>query len=179
VWATRLSTFAPFYTVSQPILLFYSPGKSGKIPHERPRSKESYGVKQPHSGFSVRRDKVKEDEWVLVFNLPEFKNFRWVYVDFVVRVDRSERKAYLIGAPFQAIQTRSSKAYPPPPFKIDAGFRDAFKSSAKDFGLEKFKDLLKPPRGYVQRRGRGISIGSRRHGLWRSHSDGAEGDLAE
>jgi hypothetical protein len=67
-----------------------------------------------------------------------------MYVDFVVNVDRTDRKAYDKTYPVQAVQANPS---PPPPFVINQAFRAGFKKAVKAYGIEHVKmiDSLRPP----------------------------------
>lgn len=65
---------------------------------------------------------------------------RWMSVDYVVRVPKSDKKAYCAGNPYQAVQVWSPRHYPEPPFRIEPLFRSAFRKAVKEFGVDEIRD---------------------------------------
>ena len=80
----------------------------------------------------------------------QLTNLGWLYVDFVTPLDPSYPD-FEEDFPFQAVQANSRSDCPRPPFKLDKGFKIAFKESVAEFGAEKLDRIrsLKPPEGFL------------------------------
>jgi hypothetical protein len=68
----------------------------------------------------------------------------WMYVNFSVRVPRSDKRAYDRSYPYELVQVWPLRRYEPPPFSLDAGFRSAFRKAAGEYGLDKLGALKSP-----------------------------------
>ena len=117
-------------------------------------SSSEFGVRSPFGALACYENSYKKEDWVLTFRLSSKKptTIEWMPVDFIVKVSRSDKKAYDRKYPFDAVQVWSINKYPPPPFKIDKGFRLAFAAALEKFGVTKFKeaDLSKPPKRLIE-----------------------------
>jgi hypothetical protein len=114
------------------------------------KSKTQYGVVEPKELINVGRGQVKSNDWLLTFEISEgkkIKGLQWMFVDFAVPVDPSDKKAYEKEFPCQAVQVHSRAKYPSPPFKITVEFRKAFNDTAIEYGLDRIKKMqnLVPP----------------------------------
>jgi len=111
-------------------------------------AKERFGVMQPHQMLTVKQGQAKPFEWHLTFKLPGGTSLDWLYVDFIIKVDRSDKAAFYKEHPYQAVQANSPVEYPPPPFKLDKAFRTAFKQAIVTYGQERIKtiDTVRPPK---------------------------------
>jgi hypothetical protein len=65
-----------------------------------------------------------------------------MYSDHVIRVPRSDKKAYESDYPYQVIQVHSPKHYPPPPFVIDHRFRSALSGTVREVGVDYIERLV-------------------------------------
>ena len=122
---------------------------AGAIAEEAKRiSKEEYNVAEPTGFLSVRKEDYEENDWVLIFGIDKPSNVSWLYVNYIVKVDRTEKKAYSPEYPYQVVQVWKLKNYPSPPFRIDKRFKKAFSRAVKDFGPTRIKEMksFKPPR---------------------------------
>jgi hypothetical protein len=64
-----------------------------------------------------------------------------MYVDFIVKVGRNDKRAYFRDYPFQAVQVSTPRHYPPPPFAVTHDFRAALQKASVAFGVERLKRL--------------------------------------
>ena len=117
------------------------------------KSLSMYGRREPDDVINVRHGEAAEGDWILCFNDGALKEFSWLYVDFLVRVPRSEKEAYSQEFPLEAIQVRPSEEYANPPFRIDGKFPRAFREATKAFGIERLKHarLANPPPDWLKR----------------------------
>ena len=109
------------------------------------KSSTEYGIKDPIGFLNVARNQVRSNEWLLCFEVTDnsLRGLEWMYVDFVVSVDRTEHDSYEREYPYQAVQVRKLRFYPNPPFSITKEFRSAFKKAAKRYGIGKIQNLSK------------------------------------
>ena len=118
------------------------------------RAKQEYNVSDPDNYINVSKSSVKENEWLLLFEITEnnIQNIEWMYVDFVEPVHPKDTGAYEKDWPYQAIQVRGLKSYPLPPFKIEKAFETAFKKAALEYGTDKIENLksLVPPKPLIK-----------------------------
>jgi hypothetical protein len=79
--------------------------------------------------------------WVLCFRLTRKGALapKWMFVDFVVKVGRRDKKAYYADYPYQAIQVWTAKHYPSPPFVVTPAFRTALRAASLKLGVERIK----------------------------------------
>lgn len=112
----------------------------------------TYGVPSVYDHLSCRDGQYKAGDWVLGFELSG-KKLRpyWLYVDFVVKVDRVD-SAYSEEYPLQAVQVHQPKRYPSPPFDVrSARFRATLTAASEEYGENRFDTLrsLLPPKRFV------------------------------
>ncbi len=90
--------------------------------------------------------------WVLCFTSygKRLTTFSWMHIDLVVRVSKSDKKAYEPGYPFQFIQIWKRKSYPPPPFVINNAFREALRKAAKKATWDKLDTWAKPTPNFLK-----------------------------
>jgi hypothetical protein len=74
-----------------------------------------------------------------------------MYIDFIVKVDASDRVAFDRYNPIQAVQANSPKQCPRPPFALDKAFRKAFREAVANYGHKRIEgvDSLRPPKGLL------------------------------
>lgn len=68
-----------------------------------------------------------------------------MFVDYGVRVLRSDKNAYDAKNPYQVVQVWPMRRYPAAPFKTDNEFREAFRRAANKLGVVKLESWVKPP----------------------------------
>ena len=77
----------------------------GVIAKEAKRiSKEEYNVAEPTGFLSVQKEDYEENEWVLNFSIDKPAEVSWLYVNYVVKVKRTEKKAYSPDYPYKVVQ---------------------------------------------------------------------------
>ena len=105
-------------------------------------TREEYGISAPYDFLTCRRNDYKKNDWVLSFRLKGKSPtaIRWMPVDRVVPIPKSDRKAYTSQYPYQAIQVWSLTHYPAPPFRIDQRFRLAFSKAIRELGAESIRE---------------------------------------
>jgi hypothetical protein len=116
-------------------------------------AKRDYGI-APYDFISFKKGQFKKEDWVLSFMLLENSatKFRWMFVDYIVRVPLREKRAYFRDYPFQAVQVSKPTRYPIPPFRVDSALRRAFNKAIKEFGGgDEIIDMksMKPPKRLV------------------------------
>lgn len=104
-------------------------------------SSKQYGKSEPSIYLDCGKGHLRQGDWVLQFNADTGLNAGWMYVDFVVKVARTDTKAYNRRFPYQAVQVHSSRRYPDPPFLLDVRSRKAIVKAAKTFGKTRFDSL--------------------------------------
>jgi hypothetical protein len=114
-----------------------------------------YGRREPYSWQSAAAGRVKKNDWLLCFTFAAggIKAIKWQFVDFVVGIDRRERRFYYRCWPFHAVQVHSPSRYPLPPFRITPEFRAAFRR-AVDSDTElwiKSANTDRPPASLLRR----------------------------
>ncbi len=113
-------------------------GITAKIAKEL--SKREHGISDPFDMLPGRRGDYSKGDWVLTFFLKEKSSqLRWLYVDYYVRVPKSDAKAYDSNWPFQAVQALDTKKYSAPPFQINREFRTAFAKTVEQYGADNLK----------------------------------------
>jgi len=116
-------------------------------------AKEEYNVRTPNDFAMGERNAYQKNDWVLNFDLSGETpiGVRWMSVDYVVRVPKSDKKAYSTGYPFQAVQVWSPRHYPEPPFRVEPRFRNAFKKAVREFGADKIweQDVVRPSKSLM------------------------------
>jgi hypothetical protein len=112
---------------------------------------EELGVGEPSNFLGCRAGdyRRKGGEWVLTFNLARDAptHLSWMFVNRVVNIARSDKKAYQKEYPCQAVQLSPIWIYPGCPFRIDGDFRNAFRRAVAECGPERIKNAksTKPP----------------------------------
>jgi len=101
-------------------------------------AKEDYNSLSINDFIAANEDDFSENDWVLTFRIDNLSKISWLYVDYLAKVPKSEGEKY----PYQAVQVRSSRLYPAPPFRANKAFRDAFSKAVNDFGKTKIKNLV-------------------------------------
>jgi hypothetical protein len=100
------------------------------------KAKNTYGVEHPRSFIDFQEGSVKPFEWLLTFKSPSLTQFEWLFIDFIIKVPKTDKAAYLKDYPFQAVQANSNSHHRPP-FKLDSGFIKAFKKAIKSYGANR------------------------------------------
>lgn len=116
------------------------------------KTKKLYQIKEPTDYIPGEKKDFSENDWILCFRMAESgkcSNFRWLFVDFVVKSVPRE-KAYERDYPYQAVQVWSKGVYNSPPFEIDKKFRACFQKVVKQYGVDKFKNLIKPSSKFIR-----------------------------
>ncbi len=120
------------------------------------KAKQEYGADEISDFICTACGTAKKHDWLLTFQAPEgrVKTVRWLFVDFVVPVSRSDRAALPKDCRFQAVQVLGNRDCLIPPFKITPAFRTAFAKAVRKFGLEEIDARsdrsLVPPNGLLQ-----------------------------
>ena len=106
--------------------------------------KTQEGVKEAYLYLTAQKGRVQEDQWLLFFKLSPTRATmtEWMYADHVIRVPRSDQKAYDPDYPYQVAQVRSPKYYPTPPFHIFGPFRSALSAAVRDVGEDYVNRLV-------------------------------------
>jgi hypothetical protein len=109
-------------------------------------AKQRFGVLKPADILNIQKGTANSYDWMLSYYSPDATWPRWLYVDFVVKLDASYPdfdKTYC----YQAVQANLRKDCPREPFKLDRAFKSAFKKSLRDFGAAKVEGIrsLRPP----------------------------------
>lgn len=119
-----------------------STGSTAKIAKQV--AKKEYGVANPYDCLNCRnKTDYAKGSWMLSFSLEKDKpsQTKWISVDYVVKINRSDIKAYSRSYPYQAIQVWRPSYYPLPPFRIDGKFRKALELAIVEYGVHKLQDL--------------------------------------
>lgn len=154
---TRVPTFREWY--SEPSRSRWKLGwwdSEGQVSKSaRQVSSERYGVRCPHTFIACRQRQYWDYDCILTFYSrgESISNIEWMYVDFRVKVSRSDKRAYSHGYPYQAVQVWTPKHYPAPPFVASGGFKRAFRRALREYGLRKVtdRDVTKPPASLIER----------------------------
>lgn len=94
----------------------------------------AYGKREPKEWISVAKGRIRENDWVLRFTLTDdgVRNIYWQYVDFLIQLNRKDKRYYSAKYPYNAVQVNPSSHYPLPPFAITPSFRSAFNRTLDD-----------------------------------------------
>lgn len=113
------------------------------------RSKNDYGLSELYMVINAAEGQFHEKDWVLTFDISDkgIRSVEWMFVDFIVPVNSSDKRAYEKDYPFQLVQVSPTKFKPDPPFRITPDFRTAFAKAVGEYGLEKIQHpkSVKPP----------------------------------
>lgn len=98
-----------------------------------------YGRKEPFTWWSVGRDRVRRNDWLLSFMFTNggVRSVEWMYVDFLVKITPRDKRFYSRKRPFHAVQVHARSKYPLPPFRITPDFRKALNRAIKRFTDDK------------------------------------------
>jgi hypothetical protein len=110
--------------------------QTGAPARVRDVSFETFGIRRPHTWVTVAKGCATQHDWLLTFRMLDesVTDLEWLAVDFCLPVQRSEKKFYVRELSFVATQVRLPRFYGPPPFRLDAAFRRAFRSAFLDCG---------------------------------------------
>lgn len=110
-------------------------------------ARSEYGNSSFQWSIAVRGDDYRPGDWILCFRKRgnAVTGVKWMYANFSVRVPRSDKKAYDRFYPYELVQVLPLRRYEPPPFRLDAEFRSAFREAVREYGLHKL-EALKGPR---------------------------------
>jgi hypothetical protein len=99
--------------------------------------KEEFGRSRPYDWRNVSKQ-IKKGDWLLCFERTngEVRRPAWMYVDGVVRVEKSEWRTYQRDFPFQAFQAEEPSKYDAPPFRLGKKFAEALTKSIRKVGVK-------------------------------------------
>lgn len=104
----------------------------------------------PSDLIAVPENQYREHDWILTFRYGQpITEIEWLYADFVVKVPKSDKKAYDRECPCQIAQVDSRRFYSGFPFdERDKRFRKAFSKAIQKYGMSNIKKLksAKPPK---------------------------------
>jgi hypothetical protein len=116
-------------------------------------AKAEYGIKDPNTFISCAAKTFRQADRVLTFYLGKksISDLEWLSVDYIVPTSKTD-KEYEPDYPFQALQIWPEKRYPPPPFKVDKKFCNAFAAAIKAIGFDKIRldDPHKPTKRLIE-----------------------------
>jgi hypothetical protein len=105
-------------------------------------SRERYGVRGPADYILCREAAYRSSDWVLTFDVSNGKHLAWMYVDFVVKVARSDKRTFDRRYPYVAVQVHRLQMNPAsPPFKIDVLSRNVVSAAVQEVGVELFERM--------------------------------------
>ena len=109
-------------------------------------TQQEYGATNFHWSIAAKRGQYQKGDWVLCFRVGKnsLKAISWMYVDFIIRVPRSDKKAYDPKYPYEVVQVWSLRHYEPPPFILNSRFRSVFSKAIFEYGLSRIKGLKVP-----------------------------------
>jgi hypothetical protein len=95
-----------------------------------------HGAHDFYDIMGAAEGEFEENDWVLCFNVEGkvAKWAEWMFAHHVIKVPRSDKRAYASDAPCQVIQVFRTAAYSQPPFAVDAKFRRALRNTVEDLG---------------------------------------------
>lgn len=95
------------------------------------------------------RNEHNDYDWILSFCLTEKRVYkpRWLFVDFVVPSGRKGDEYS-----FEAVQVRTPRECPMPPFALTKQFNRAFARACREYGFQNLQDLKssKPPKNWLR-----------------------------
>jgi hypothetical protein len=118
-----------------------------------PILERNYGVSDAEDfGNTTAKTDYPKNSWALCFTdgSGQLVSFSWMYVDQVVRVEKSDKRAYEPDFPYQIIQVWPVKRYTLPPFSIDNKFRMAFRRAARELTWAKLGGDLEPKPNFLK-----------------------------
>jgi hypothetical protein len=116
---------------------------------DREIARQEYGVRAPQEFMDVAKGQTKTADWLLNFKVSgraRVGGCSWMFVDFVVKVPRSE-PGHSPQYPYHAVQVHRRPYYPDPPFVVTPQFSTAFRKAVERYGLDRLQAMvrLKPP----------------------------------
>jgi hypothetical protein len=101
-----------------------------------------FNKRGPEHFISCRKKHYRQADWVLHFRLTSSGASapKWMFVDFVVKVGRRDKRAYCAAYPYQAVQVWPPRHYPTPPFVITPAFSAALRAASFKYGVERIKN---------------------------------------
>jgi hypothetical protein len=116
--------------------------------------RNDFNKREPEDFIACRKQDFRQADWLLSFRLTKRGTSvsKWMFVDFVVKVGRKDKKAYYADYPYQAIQVWTRKHYPSPPFVVTTPFRAALRAACLKYGIERIKKMrsTRPPSRLLQ-----------------------------
>lgn len=116
--------------------------------------RNDFNKREPEDFIACRKQDFRQADWLLSFRLTKggASAAKWMFVDFVVEIERKDKEAYYVGYPYQAIQVWTRRHYPLPPFVVTTPFRAALRSACLKYGIERIKKLgsTRPPLRLLQ-----------------------------
>src|SRR5262249_4442407 len=116
-----------------------------EVPLARASKRESlmrYGVHQPANWVTCRKADHKAGDWILMFEVTSGKHLAWMYVDFVVKVTRTERKVFHKDYSYQAVQVHQFRMNAAsPPFNLDALARKIVAATVREVGKKRLDSI--------------------------------------
>jgi hypothetical protein len=120
----------------------------------REKVRNDFNKREPENFIACRKQDFRQADRVLSFRLTKSgaSASSWLFVDFVVKVGRKDKKAYDADYPYQAIQAWTPRHYSPPPFVLTTGFRAALRAACLKYGIEQIKKMrsTRPPLRLLQ-----------------------------
>jgi hypothetical protein len=116
-------------------------------------AQQEYG-RLPYDFIGTKKGDYTLWDWALKFRLHDGRLNRpsWICVSNLIPIPRAD-KLYKQDWPYvvEAVQNGPPREYPPPPFRIDAPFRTAFRNAVHRFGPHKLEELesVSPPKKLI------------------------------
>ncbi len=101
--------------------------------------KSQYDIPEPSEAIRVASlHFMGQDRWLLTVRTNKTKatSVAWMCIDNTVKVDRSDKKSYTSGYPYEAIQIWPGSRYPSPPFTLDVRTKNAILRTTTELGVE-------------------------------------------
>jgi hypothetical protein len=107
----------------------------------------------PWDWLNVDKYEVHKGDWLLTFTWTkrQAQRLKWLYVDRVVPVRKSEDGVYEEDFPFQAVQAEEPIRYDAPPFSLGNKFTKSLTRAIQKIGMEKVEksNYAAPPRALL------------------------------
>jgi hypothetical protein len=96
-------------------------------------SMDRYGVRHPNGALECDPHKYSVDDWILCIRTRgnSVTRLEWMYTDFVLKFQSAKRAAKGGRSPCEAVQVRTAKHYPAPPFALSPDLKSAFDTVLK------------------------------------------------
>ncbi|MGB8645353.1 MAG: hypothetical protein WCF84_08950 [Anaerolineae bacterium] len=111
-------------------MAYWEPARVRLAPKSKQVLEQEHGTANCYDVMSWSKGDFSNGDWLLCFTgeTSTIKTFSWMFAQHVIRVRRTD------DGPDQVIQVWPLRTYDQPPFKIDAAFTKAFKSTVKEIG---------------------------------------------